>query len=127
MKLSPFTALLGFLFLSACAGSKLEKEVRGDWSIAKIQHEGQFIPEGIWLKLEEGNRYSSGHDLAEVPHVGRWTIEEGGSLLVLDSDLGEEDDSQWALSMQGDTMILRGSPYDSTRVITMYMLKNTAQ
>jgi hypothetical protein len=115
------------LMLSSCAGSKLGKELPGDWTIISVEHSGQYIPDGIWLKLKSDKRYQSGYEITEVPHAGTWSIENGGSLLVLDSDLGEEDDTQWNLSMQGDTMVLTGTPYDSTQVITMYMQRQTQE
>lgn len=41
-------------------------------------------------------------------NTGKYRFDESSSTLFLDSDVGEEDDSQWLVTIQNDTMYWSG-------------------
>jgi len=85
----------------------------GRWDMERITDDGADVsaeanPAGDrYITLHADGSFESGGQ-PYGRNTGRWTYDARARRLGLDSDLGPEDDSVWAVTLQDDLMIWNG-------------------
>lgn len=81
----------------------------GRWDMTGVYNRGQNVtaehdPAGDrYIELRADGTFESGGQ-PYGRNTGRWRYDHALRDLVLDSDLGPEDDSQWVVTLDGDEM-----------------------
>ena len=94
---------------AAFALSPAEAEMVGRWAMDRVLDRGQDVtavhnPAGDrYVVLRPDGTFESGGQ-PYGHHTGRWYFDPGHRELVLDSDLGEADDTYWIVTVDGDAM-----------------------
>ena len=93
-------------------------QVIGRWKMEKIVLDGtddvtaEHNPaDNRFFIFKPDNTFESGGD----PHgrnTGKWTIDESTGRLYIDSDAGENDDSYWIVTVDGDRMHWQGTHFE---------------
>lgn len=100
--------MLAILFMAACQKKIDKNSLNGTWQIFTIKAEKQQQnPVAYWLNIED-NRFQWG-DGSFVIDSGAWVLDEAEMIVLLDSDSGTEDDSEWILNFRNDTLTLEGT------------------
>lgn len=60
-----------------------------------------------WLQFRTDGTFTSGSS-DEQENAGTYILDESTRTLSLDSDAGPGDDSNWIISLKGDTLLMRG-------------------
>jgi len=103
------------LVLLGCTSStdSAEGQLVGHWLMEKVMMDGVDVTEDhdpenerFFIMHADGTMESGGRPFG--PNTGRYTYNEAGHTLFLDSDAGEEDDSRWIVEIESDTMIWQG-------------------
>ncbi|MGW8315915.1 MAG: hypothetical protein ACWGNV_09970 [Bacteroidales bacterium] len=96
-------------YLSHCLDQKLE----GKWLMNKVIQDGNDVTpehnpdkERYIIFYDDGSFETGGKPYG--PNTGRYTYSPEQGLLYLYSDAGPEDDSQWKVSLEKDTMTWQG-------------------
>ncbi len=96
------------LLISGCASNPVN-EILGKWSMHKVIQDEKDVTEEHnpyderFLIMREGSTFeSSGRPFGR--NTGSYVFDQNNHTLFLDSDAGTEDDSQWKITIEGDTM-----------------------
>lgn len=107
-ELNEITEVYSF-YLSHCLDQKLE----GKWMMHQVLQDDNDVSdehnpygERYIIFMEDGTFESGGRPFGSNTGLYRYSPEEGN--LFLDSDAGQEDDSQWKITIDYDTMIWQG-------------------
>ncbi len=99
-------------FMISCT-PKLDKQIIGKWKMYKVIQDGvdvskQHNPkdERFFELFQDQTFMSDGRPYGK--NTGKYTIEMNKQTLFLDSDIGPEDDSNWYIEIQNDTMTWQG-------------------
>jgi len=114
MKLLPI-ALVLLLILPACgADDSLQEEIVGSWDMLQVLRDGEDVtaehdPKNTRAITfnEDGTFMSEGFPVGT--NTGKWSIDPESKELFIDSDAGEDDDSYWIVSIDGDRMTFKGA------------------
>ena len=105
--LSLFCALL-----TGCNSPK-KQDVTGKWKMHKVVQSGTDVtnehnPENDrFIVLSDDHTFKSGGSpMGE--NTGKYTYDQASAHLFLDSDVGENDDSHWYITLSGDSMLWQG-------------------
>lgn len=117
------TTALALLLFTACHSAEQPRDrslsavVVGTWDMEEVYQDGQGVTEqhdpsdNRWFAFESDGTFISDGD----PHgrnTGRWTLNEQTQELHIDSDAGENDDSYWIVSVEGNTMHWQGARFE---------------
>ena len=113
MKNKYILSLLVLAFLYGCSASEnLDKHITGVWKMDKVYEYGKDVSEkhnpknNRWIEFkDDGTFISDGDPFGK--NTGRWKIDNDKSILIIDSDV-DDDDSEWSLTLTGDEMIWTG-------------------
>ena len=112
-----------FLFLVSVAGCTasshaLTDRMMGRWVIEKIWKDRtedvteEHNPQGNrYFILNKDGSFESGGD-PYGKNTGEWTFDTSTKTLYIDSDAGEDDDSYWIVSLNGEQMHWQGTQFD---------------
>ena len=105
------TLLIIVLFVGCTSYTK--DEITGKWLMHKVIQNGQDVTsehdpydERFVILKSDSSFESGGRPLGK--NTGKYVFNSVGHTLFLDSDTGPEDDSQWKVTIQGDTMHWQG-------------------
>lgn len=105
-------SLLFTLFLMGCI-SATENEITGKWFMHQVIQNGLDVTsehnpqnERFIILKRDGTFESGGKHFDK--NTGKYVFNSVDHTLFLDSDAGPEDDSQWKVTVQGDTMHWQG-------------------
>ena len=105
------TFLLSIFFLGCT--SITEEGISGKWLMHQVIQDGQDVTsehdpydERFLLLKSDSTFESGGRPFGE--NTGKYSYNIKDQTLFLDSDAGPEDDSQWQVTIQGDTMHWQG-------------------
>ncbi len=126
-------ALLVLLPLAACrtaappertapvvSAPTMAERVVGRWQMDRVLDRGNDAtdlhnPAGDrYVELRADGTFESGGQ-PYGRNTGRWTFDPGYNELILESDLGDADDSYWIVSMDGDEMEWAGVRSETAR------------
>ena len=88
----------------------MSDEIVGKWSLSQItifdeDRTSDLNPNNDrWLELKADGTFVSGGTVGR--NTGKYAIED--NILRLDSDAGEDDDSNWKITISSDTLIMTG-------------------
>ena len=111
------TVLVFLLCLPACSSSSvlLSEQMVGRWKMDKVIMDttddvtSEHNPQGNrYISFNNDQTFKSGGD-PYGENTGRWTLDGVSGELFLDSDAGEEDDSHWIITIDGDQMRWQGT------------------
>ena len=115
-RLSPFikSALVILLLVTFISCSSNESQsINGKWLLHAVVQSGENVTEEHdpfderFLTInEDGTFASGGRPFGE--NTGKYELNQEDMTLFFDSDLGEEDDSNWIVTLNGDTMHWQG-------------------
>ncbi|MGB3541829.1 hypothetical protein [Rubrivirga sp.] len=92
----------------------------GRWDMTRVYERGQDVTDqhdpadDRFIELYADGTFESGGQ-PYGRNTGRWTYDHARRDLVLDSDLGPEDDSQWVVTLRGDEMEWGGAGSEFAR------------
>lgn len=90
--------------------TKPSKELIGKWQIEQVTEHGNDITKDLdpnsdrWIKFNEKGTFESG-GTPFGKNTGAFTVDDTAGTLFLDSDAGEDDDSNWRISFEKGRMI----------------------
>lgn len=100
------------LFIISCT-PKLENQIVGKWKMYKVIQDGNDVTkahnpekERFFELYHDQTFMSDGRPYGK--NTGKYVLEIQKKTLFLDSDVGPEDDSNWYISIQNDTMTWQG-------------------
>ena len=109
--------ILGLLiFIFACQSTENavhDSSLHGEWMMHAVIQQGNDVtaehnPEkDRYIIFKEDGTFESGGS-PWGKNTGKFTFNETDKSLFLDSDVGEEDDSNWEVNFQGDTLQWQG-------------------
>ena len=100
--------ILSMIFMVACQKKMDKDELNRTWKIFTIKNEQQQQkPVAYWLNIDD-NRFQWG-DGDFVIDSGAWVLDEAKMIVLLDSDNGAADDSEWILNFRNDTLTFEGT------------------
>ena len=107
-----WTNLFFLVFIIGCSTNS-NVEIYGKWDMYQVIQSGQDVTaehnphnERFLVLNEDGTFETGGRPYGK--NTGQYSFDKNEMKLILDSDVGPEDDSQWVVSMKGDTMHWRG-------------------
>jgi hypothetical protein len=109
---------------------KTENEIAGKWLMYKVIQDGEDVtsehnPYGErYLILRKDSTFESGGRPSGM-NTGRYEYNSVDHTLFLDSDVGPEDDSQWRVRIQGDTMHWQGYGTEWAKAFELIQIKDT--
>lgn len=110
------TIFVMLFFTFACQSTETPSQasdIAGHWMMHAVYQEGRDVtsehnPEkDRYIIFKEDGTFESGGS-PWGKNTGKYTYLAADKSLFLDSDAGEEDDSNWVVSMNGDTLSWRG-------------------
>jgi hypothetical protein len=120
------TLLITMLFVG-CTSNE-ENEITGKWLMYKVIQDGQNVTsehdpyDERFLILKSDSSFESG-GRPFGKNTGRYVFSSVDHTLFLDSDIGPEDDSQWKVTIQGDTMQWRGYGSEWAKGFELFHIK----
>jgi hypothetical protein len=108
-KLSVFIIIAFFI---GCMSDK-KNEIIGQWLMYKVIQDGKDVTlehnphNERYLTLKSDSTFESG-GRPYGKNTGKYVFDDEDNTLFLDSDAGQEDDSQWKVTFHGDTMYWQG-------------------
>ncbi len=105
---------------SSTSGAPVRDLLVGRWDMTGVYERGQNVtdqhdPAGDrFIELRADGTFESGGQ-PYGRNTGRWTYDHNRRDLVLDSDLGSGDDSQWVVTLRGDEMEWGGAGSEFAR------------
>lgn len=100
--------IAAMFFVVACQQKVDEKALDGTWQIFTTKAETkQQNPVAYWLSID-GARFQWG-DGDYIIDSGAWVLDEASMIVLLDSDNGTENDTEWQLDFRNDTLTLEGT------------------
>ena len=119
-----FLLISGLVFTCSCKSDVNVKEnINGKWSMNNVKEVSEDVTQrhnpnnDRWIKfidnaeIENGGTFESGSgDTKE--NSGKWFYNEKENELYLDSDAGEDDDSYWSVTIEGNTMLWKGRKFE---------------
>ncbi|MDX5429050.1 MAG: hypothetical protein LPK46_11315 [Bacteroidota bacterium] len=112
--MKPLILLFLFSVLLSCSSTVNEKSsLSGKWTMYQVIQDGQDVTSDHdpfkerYLILKDDSTFESG-GRPYGENSGKYAYSSVDHLLFLDSDAGPEDDSQWKVSLSGDTMHWQG-------------------
>jgi hypothetical protein len=100
--------VLSTLFMAACQQKVDIDNLDGTWQIFTTKTETkQKNPVAYWLNIDN-NRFQWG-DGDFIIDSGAWVLDEIEMIVLLDSDSGTENDTEWILNFRNDTLTLEGT------------------
>jgi hypothetical protein len=100
------------MMFSGCTSSP-EEFLTGEWQMHKVIQDGQEVTsehdpfDERFLIIKDDNTFESG-GRPYGKNTGKYEFNITEHTLFLDSDSGPEDDSNWRVTFQGDTMFWQG-------------------
>ena len=109
MKLQ-LTALVFFITLHAC--KKDPQYFIGKWQITSVVTQNDTIQlADNWMHLKGDLTFVSYDGMEQKEEVGFWSYTPDDNILIIDG-AGDDDDSQWTLSMNQDTLFFHATSED---------------
>ena len=109
--------LLLVVVLVSCSSNKsLNEKILGKWYMSKVYELDEDVtmqhnPQNErWIDFNANGTFESGGEPAGY-NTGRWSVAQD-SILYLDSDAGEDDDSYWVLSFEDAAMKWQGTKFE---------------
>jgi|GEM_PF-6336983 hypothetical protein len=100
--------MLSIFFITACQHEADTNILDGTWQIFRTQTEkNKQNPVAYWLSIDN-NRFQWG-DGDFIIDSGEWVLDEAEMIVLLDSDNGTENDTEWTLNLREDTLTLEGT------------------
>lgn len=105
------TLLIAVLFTGCTVNN--ENDITGTWLMSKVVQDGQDVTsdhdpyDERYILIKEDSTFESG-GRPYGKNTGKYAFNSEDSTLFLDSDAGEDDDSQWKVTIEGDTMHWQG-------------------
>ena len=100
------------LFMVGCT-QDLKRQVEGEWTMHAVIQQGEDVSnehdpydERYFIMKQNGTFESGGRPFEK--NTGKYILNEEEKTLFLDSDVGPEDDSNWKISVNNDTMYWKG-------------------
>ena len=116
--------IISLIFIYTCSEEiSVTDKIIGKWAMIKVKELSEDVTErhnpdkNRWIRfiedrnIEGGGLFESGRDNVKE-NSGKWFYRKNENELYLDSDAGEDDDSYWALSVRGNTMLLIGKKFE---------------
>ena len=112
--------VVSFLAFAACSTARvpMSELIVGHWNMKKVildktddvtsEHNPE---ENRFVKFKANHTYESGGD-PYGPSSGKWTLDRSSGVLHIDSDAGEDDDSYWIVTIDGDKMHWQGTHFE---------------
>ena len=99
-----------------CANSheQLRKDLVARWEMERVFDNGQEVtsehnPKGNrWIEFKSDGSFESGGD-PYGNNTGTYSLNYELKSLYIDSDVGDDDDSQWIIEIEGDKMTWEGT------------------
>lgn len=109
------------LTVISCSKDKLSDQIIGQWKIDEVIVRGEVDNreghKGKWILFKETEKFESGNFLREDPNTCNWEIDETASILSINSNAGDWDDSEWKINILGNEMRWRGiATHNTTHV-----------
>ena len=111
---APYCFLLfAIVFLSFSTIKKPSKELIGKWEIEQVKEHDNDITKDLnpnndrWIEFYDNGTFESG-GTPFGKNSGTFQIDDTAGTLFLDSDAGEDDDSNWRISFKKGRMIWNG-------------------
>ncbi len=104
------------LFTFACSATEQSSQVTdlaGHWMMQAVYQEGNDVTEehnperDRYITFREDGTFETGGS-PWGKNTGKYIFNEADMRLFLDSDVGEEDDSNWIISFRNDTLHWQG-------------------
>jgi len=133
MKYLLFCAVLFAAILSCKPNNTVNEKIIGTWEMAKV-YDGDtdvtcyenFDPnDNRWIEFRENGVFISDGD-PYGRNLGKWSYSDSLSVLFLDSNVGEGDDSYWIVGIKKDSMFWKGynSPFTERFTVIYTRQKN---
>lgn len=116
--------IIGLIFICTCSEEiGVKTKIIGKWEMIKVKELSEDVTESHnpdkdrWIRfladksIEEGGLFESGRNNVKE-NSGKWFYDRSENELYLDSDAGEEDDSYWSLTIEGNTMLWKGRKFE---------------
>jgi hypothetical protein len=115
MKSPHLKILIALLILALYAGctSNAEEDIAGKWLMYRVIQDQQDVTsehdpyDERFIILGRDSTFESG-GRPYGRNTGKYVFDLENNTLFLDSDAGPEDDSQWIISIEGDTLHWQG-------------------
>ncbi len=99
------------------ASDTIGHQIQGRWNMTTILMDQADVTSehnpanNRYIIFNTDHTFESGGDPAGK-NTGKWEFDESSRTLFLDSDAGEEDDSYWIVSINGDLMHWQGTHFE---------------
>ncbi len=110
---TPTLLLFIFCLFTQCTSTQPSASILGNWKMYKIIQDGKDVTsehdpfqERTFTVNEDGTFQSDGRPFGK--NTGKYQFNAEQMTLFLDSDSGPEDDSNWKVRLEGDTMRWQG-------------------
>ena len=126
-KLSYTLPLLLLMFCSQKA--ELDKDILGKWEMKDLMILGADRTKDLnpnmdrWIEFKEDFTFESGGSLGA--NTGSYQL--AGNNLLLDSDAGEGDDSEWRITFRNDSLIMAGIGTERQESSIIYNTRSTKE
>jgi len=116
--------IISLLFIYTCSEEiSVKDKIIGKWKMIKVKELSEDVTErhnpdkNRWIRfiedrnIERGGLFESGRDNVKE-NSGKWFYDKNENELYLDSDAGEDDDSYWLVTIEGNTMFWKGRKFE---------------
>jgi len=116
--------IISLIFIYTCSQElSVTEKIIGKWEMIKVKELSEDVTErhnpdkNRWIRfiedrnIERGGLFESGRDNVKE-NSGKWFYDKNENELYLDSDAGEDDDSYWSVTVEGNTMLWKGRKFE---------------
>jgi hypothetical protein len=116
--------IISLIFIYTCSEElSVTEKIIGKWEMIKVKELSEDVTErhnpdkNRWIRfiedrnIERGGLFESGRDNVKE-NSGKWFYDKNENELYLDSDAGEDDDSYWSVTVEGNTMLWKGRKFE---------------
>lgn len=122
-----------FLFFGCASSPKtLTDQLAGRWEMAKVVMDksndvtSEHNPESNrYFIFNPDHTFESGGD-PMGKNTGKWILDSETQTIHIDSDAGEDDDSYWIVSLDGDEMHWQGTHFEFNSRFELYFSRTLA-
>lgn len=92
---------------------KISEKIIGKWKMEQVLEGDQDISKDLnpdndrWIAFKPNGTFASGGG-PYGGNTGKYSIDDETETIFLDSDAGEDDDSKWTVTFEGDKLVMSG-------------------